>query len=873
MIRFLKSRWYLILSFLIPFVIMTCYFWYRNMAPFGDQSILTVDMGQQYVDFFAYFKHAVTSNPSSFFYSFSKALGGEMVGLWAYYLMSPVNLVLLLFPLKQLASGILLVTVLKYGLAGLSFAYLLYRKSNTQVHLIPAWATMYALNGWIIANQLNLIWLDGMIWLPLIVLGIERIVDTHRIRTYLISLTAMLIINYYMAYMICIFAVLYFAYYAVVNWQGLKATSQNIGRFAGTSLLAGGLSAFFLLPTYSALLTSKAEYTVTNVKWQFEYNPINLIGKFFNGAFNFDQMPNGTPNVFIGSVAIITFVAFFFLRTIKPSQKIAAGLVTAFLLLSMCLKPLDLFWHAMQFPIWYPYRFSFIFCFWVILLGNRAFNQIHELKQWAKMIIIAIIAAGIIYITLNLKQFNNFLTTENIVIGTVLMIAAIVLVFFGQPSKAFSAAMIVLVIGEMGYNVFSSLNNISYVTNPNYVNYTTNLKRPVDQIKASDDSFYRIGKTFYRTKDDPFEANYNGGDHFSSTFEKTMPQFMENIGQPDGDGFTEYSNGTLLSDSFLSMKYFLNASNPDSNQYLQALTTKPDLNQYNLMRTQHNVQTYRNQYALPIAFASSNQIFNQNRAVDPTTYQSTIFNNLIGRTYQHRMFTPINFDSSTFVNVPRQSNLTGAFLQKKNLLKPAHMMLTFTPQTNDSYYLTLGNAINLGSSQNSQNVKIYRNGVPLNQYPTYRNTVIVNVASKDKGKPITINVELTKSSVLLQNFTLYQFHNQDFETQVKKLQQNPLKITHFNSREFIGTINIHQKHQALATTIPYAKGWHLLVNGKPHPIKEWSKMFVGADLKPGHYSIKLYYWPPLLTPGIIISLSSIIITIVGWQWLKKRKSR
>ncbi|MHA8111029.1 YfhO family protein [Lactobacillaceae bacterium Melli_B4] len=871
--RFFKSHWPLMTSFIIPFAIMTCYFAYRNMAPFGSQSILTVDMGQQYVDFFAYFKHAVVNDPTSFFYSFSKALGGEMMGLWAYYLMSPLNLILLLFPLKSLASGILVITVLKYGLSGLSFAYLLKKTTKTNRAMIPAWATMYALNGWIIANQLNLIWLDGMVVLPLVILGIQSIVDQSKWKTYLFSLAAILIINYYIAYMICIFAVLYFLYYAITKWQDFKTFGMQSGRFAISSLVAGGVSAWLLMPTFSALLTSKAEYTVTSVKWQFEYNPINMIAKFFNGSFNFAQMPNGTPNVFVGSVALVTFGAFFFLKTIPARQKIVAGLVTAFLVLSMCLKPLDLFWHAMQFPIWYPYRFSFIFCAWLILIGNRAFNQLSILKEWSKIVIIGIVASGIIFLTVNMKTFQSFLTVENMVVGTILMVATIILLFWVPRSNYFTVALIILVSGEMGYNVFSSLNNISYVTNPNYVEYTRNLKRPVDQLKQVDDNFYRLGKTFYRTKDDPFQASYNGGDHFSSTFEKATPQFMENIGQPDGDGFTEYSNGTLLSDSLLSMKYFLNAENASPNQYLLPLTTRPDLTQYRKVAQVDHVQTYRNPYALPIAFASSNQIFEKNLAINPTAYQSNLLNNLVGRSTSQRMFTPINFDSSTFRNLERVNNLTGALLQKKSLIKPANMMLTFTPKTNDSYYITIGSAMNLGSSQDSQNLKIYRNGKVLDQYPTYRNTVIANVASNNKNEPITINIELLNSSLLLQNFTLYQFHNQDFKQQVKSLQQNQLKLTHFNSHEFSGTIDIKHRGQALATTIPYANGWQLTVNGKRHPIKQWSQMFVGAELAPGKYQIKLTYWPPLLTPGLIITGISIIIIGLAIYIPAKRKPK
>ena len=99
---------FLFFAFILPIIIMGAYFAYRGMAPFGSSSILTVDLGQQYVDFFAYFWHSLLHHPSSFLYSFSKGLGGEMFGTNAYYLFSPLNLLLLPFTGASLASGILI---------------------------------------------------------------------------------------------------------------------------------------------------------------------------------------------------------------------------------------------------------------------------------------------------------------------------------------------------------------------------------------------------------------------------------------------------------------------------------------------------------------------------------------------------------------------------------------------------------------------------------------------------------------------------------------------------------------------------------------------------------------------------------------------
>jgi len=165
----------LALSFWLPLLLMLGYFIYRGMAPFGTNSILTVDLGQQYIDQFAAFKHTLLSHPSSFFYSFSNALGGDMIGEWAYYLMSPFNFIYLFIPIIQLPAAILLVTVLKFGMAGLSMAYLIKKLKLQNGYYITLFAINYALSGWFIANDLNLLWLDAAILLPLLILQLEKL--------------------------------------------------------------------------------------------------------------------------------------------------------------------------------------------------------------------------------------------------------------------------------------------------------------------------------------------------------------------------------------------------------------------------------------------------------------------------------------------------------------------------------------------------------------------------------------------------------------------------------------------------------------------------------------------------------------------------
>lgn len=854
---------------------MTGYFIARHMAPFGSSSLLTVDLGQQYVDLFAYFRHTLLHDPSAFFYSFSKTIGGEMVGVWAYYLMSPFNLIYLLFPGQSLTTGIFLVTILKYGCAGWAFGWLLTKTKTQTGWLVPTFSTAYAMMGWMIANQLNMIWLDTIAILPLVILGLERLFTTGKVRYFAGWLAVMLIDNYYMGYMVILFSCLYWLYAATKYWQDLKTLASHVLKFAWGGLLAVAFSAWLLLPTFWALMQSKAQYNVTKVHWKFEYAPWKMLAKFITGTFNFDQMPSGQPNFYVAWLAIFAFILFFLRRRFHWTVKVSAIIVTATLILSFCYEPLDLLWHADQFPVWYPYRFSFVFCFWIVWIGAQALGSKLTIKLWQALTMLVLAVALFTTVYLNIKHVS-YVTEANLLIT--IGLAAVTLIFLVLPKPnptVYQIVALFLVASDMTINAVASLNNISYVSQAEFGKYTTVLDQAVNKIKASNSNFYRIGKTFTRTKDDPMQAAYNGADHFSSTFESIIPNFFGSIGQPDGDGVVTYSNGTLISDSLLDMQYFMDkkvpssqTSNANYRSYIPVTSTKPDVQNYQKSSklSTNKVTTYQNPYALGLGFGASDQITKlkvSKTTGDPIARQELIYQTLAGRN-PSALISAENFDEVIFQNVKKVTTLTGSVVNKQNLAKTGSIYFKFTPTTNDSYYITLGQ--NLTPS----NASYYINGKELKQYPTYRHTIAVNVATNSKGKTVTFGIQMKKTSLWLQNFTLYKLNNSQFKQSAKKLQRSPWQLTAHSSRKLTGTINIKQKNQVLMTTIPYSAGWHATVDGKAVATKKVINTFVAVPLSKGKHTVTLTYRPPYLLAGSLVSGITVLGT-AAWFTLKRRR--
>ena len=86
----IKKIFLYIAAFTIPAGIMVAIFAYLGIFPFGEKCYLPVDATGQYVSYLNYFRN-IFSEGSSIFYSLSKSLGGDMYGLFAYYLNSPYS--------------------------------------------------------------------------------------------------------------------------------------------------------------------------------------------------------------------------------------------------------------------------------------------------------------------------------------------------------------------------------------------------------------------------------------------------------------------------------------------------------------------------------------------------------------------------------------------------------------------------------------------------------------------------------------------------------------------------------------------------------------------------------------------------------------
>lgn len=407
-------------SALLPMTIMLIVWAFIGMYPFGSKSLMAVDFGQQYISFFGLLKNAIlTGDLSSLSYSFTKSLGGDMIGVLGYYLMSPFNIIYILAPLKYFGAAVFLTIWLRYGAIGLSFAFLLikrYKGLESRKWLVPLFSTAYALSGMLVSYQMNVIFYDAMIMLPIVIVYLEELLDGKSPYRYAFALGLTVLLQFYMGYMISIFIALYACYYVsprLLIEGDLKAKIKNFSipllQAVIYSIIGIATASVLLLPVFFNLIESKGQVGGgMTFSFAFQINPLDILSKLVVGGFDttsgWSAGPN-LPNIYIGALGFLGFIFYFLSQKVGKAKKWAAGIVTLIFLISFVNEFVSKIWHMGQNPAGFFFRFSWLFSFFMLVLAYQAMKQKIVISKRTNCIISLGLLLSVVYLYFHQYSF------------------------------------------------------------------------------------------------------------------------------------------------------------------------------------------------------------------------------------------------------------------------------------------------------------------------------------------------------------------------------------------------------------------------------------------------------------------------------------
>ena len=189
---------------------------------------------------------------------FSIGQGFDLLGTLNYYgVGDPVNLLTVLFPADHLEEMYAFLILLRMYLAGVTFAVYCRCTGVTRRSAILCGAWLYAFCGFVlIGGMKHPIFLSGLVYLPLLLAGIERLMQGGSIRFLAVSVALAFLSNYYFMYMNTVLCGIYVLIRFSGNYRayGVRGIGMRIGKIAGAWLWGVGLGAVVLFPSVYAFL-------------------------------------------------------------------------------------------------------------------------------------------------------------------------------------------------------------------------------------------------------------------------------------------------------------------------------------------------------------------------------------------------------------------------------------------------------------------------------------------------------------------------------------------------------------------------------------------------------------------------------------------
>lgn len=853
--RFFSS--YLFACFIVPSAIMLCVYAYVNVFPFGKSSVLIYDLNAQYVYFFEALRNCIYGR-ASFLYSFSRSLGGEFAGIYAYYLASPLSYIVALFPKRNIIDAIFFLLVVKTGLCGMSFGYFL--KKNTKLTYIPLiiFSVMYATSSFTVVMQHNIMWVDGIYLLPLVITGLIDLIKYGKYRLYTLTLALSLLCNYYIGYMSCIFVFFAFFYFAL--------TGKNNGRFPEKvrkflmslfrcgifSIIAVAIAAIMIIPAYYSLTFGKTTFTQPNYGFRLKFNPAYLIYK--SAITSYDTLQgDGLPFVFCGSVVLLLVCLYYSCGKISVREKIGSSIILAILTFSMCFDPIDMFWHGGQGPNCLNYRYAFILIFFVLYVGARAFENIRSVGY--VRVISSFMLSCSFFIAGKLILKSNFKTWILAVQLSLIAAYAAVLLLSSlrgnRPAavkvfrRYFQHILLLLTVAEFVFagcfNIVSFKRDVGGSSRKSYVNYFDKFYSAEDYIRENDNNlFYRSEKTYRRTINDSYKHNYYGLSGSTSTLNYDTLKFLSRFGICQDEHWSKYRTPVAPIDSLLSVKYIYEARGGENKSNITS--------HYNLFYEDENVRVYENPYAFPLAFASVGDFskINPDEILSPFDTVNTIFSEIYGEevtvfkryedyTLKAKDCARVPDDDTIYVSFPSMS-ATLTYTIQNDRSRDLYMYFSVTDNT-DVASVTV-NSEEFGDMLTMRtNYPIYLSAYDtdvIEVVVTFNDAVII-----DGGTPLICEVdygELEKVS---------SFAN-----------ENAVDLSKFTGDKINGTTNLSED-MTIFTTIPYDKGWNVKIDGSPVQTREIYDALLSFEIPGGEHTVKLNYMPRCYVYALVISLTGV----------------
>lgn len=824
-------------AFLIPVLLMLVVYMVCGIIPFGDNTVVTGDLKNQYLAIENYL-HANFWNWRKLLYSTSVGLGIDFYPVLTYYVFSPLNLLALFFSRSSMSIYFELNILISIGLSGL-FSYLYLTKASftnrpqpMKPYVAIVGAVMFSMSSYMVLYSQCVMWLDVIMLLPLIMLGLDHLLFMKsKGWLYYLTLTLAIFSNYYMGIMILMY--LFFLTLLLVGVY-FRQFRQKISEYVHLFLLtvAAILStAFVTIPSYMA------QREVSQAHFTLQWGEVFPVWGFIKSFTSQPELGIKAPILYT-SIGIVFLIGLYLIDDqFSVKERIGAIVLIIYLLFSSIEQPLYMMWHMFTMPNGFPQRQSYLIVFTLIILAAKELNNYQ--RDWKKTLIIAITFELLLTCILISRLDNNdwqwFALNTIIIVGWTATLA-------GIKTNYVNGVVLGMVCLEALISDIGIERQFDFAKNQPYQEYTVAYEQALRQVKH-DKTFYRVGSNSEINMNDPMNFNYNGVSGYVSQFPTADTDLISSFGyfqKHTWFRWAEFNGGSTQGvNGILGFKYYLDFSkglNQVVNEYRNDKSkSNPKVAQLfeSKVDSYPGVRVYRDELVMPplIKVNKHNAITMYSTESNPFPFYNDAFRAVDNQQlYSDEAPITVGNGKSNHRYIPSKSGELYAYFATPMSEVANEVMV----KANGHNYDLFGS--NAGMENGVTHLGRVRAGKPL------------TIQIYNHGQPMRVYIAIENSELLN---SIVKRQDRIYQRCFKDVSFNGSKISFDTTDQFDGG--------TLMLPIIFSANWH--INGGEGITPVFSNL-LGVTLKRGVHHVTLDYAVPFLKKSIAISSLGVVFGLV-----------
>lgn len=435
-----------LLSTIIPIIVALIGLIKGGFAPFGNENVLGASGNS---DFLPYFYELYDRVHEHTLTAFSKTvgLGYDFTSLVTYHISDPINFLILLVPRDYIPVAFNMIYALKIGLSGLSMSvYLTYHNEHTKRledideekladkknnkdekekkdivlgsqkeptsklgkfirynnWLVLAFSIAYALSATMVAIGMNIAYLSAMAIFPIIIMGMDKIINDEKPYVFIISYALSFFFNMHIATIISIFLPLYFIS------RSFDSISNFVRALINTllsSLLAIAMAGIILINSIQGTFF-REDISILFPNFEY-YNPMDSVKQLMS------RMPVSMYSFYanhidisFGILFIFGIILYCFSKNDSPFTRIKNIILWALLFSGTVITSLRYFFNGMSLNAGNEIHFAFIIAFLGIIMSFDAIRCINSFKT-IHIVVTGLLTIGIMVASMTLSTMYD----------------------------------------------------------------------------------------------------------------------------------------------------------------------------------------------------------------------------------------------------------------------------------------------------------------------------------------------------------------------------------------------------------------------------------------------------------------------------------